>query len=202
MPNISIFKTLKRRGTTITINSSSDRSSPVVNILDFYSSSIWTSQSNDTDPHFIINLGKDLVLIERYAIKIVANDFYPLEWEIIGSFDGQNWSIIDHREYDICENNTYVRTQYNMIGCKSQMHKMFAVSEMFPIRYIKFRQVGLNCAKKYNNGNGNGWENALYLSGFAVFGDIYQSIHRCSIYIKAGNNINRLLMQILFITTS
>ena len=175
MRDISLISTLNR---PISVTNSSCSQCNIEKIIGFNdNSSKWVSAVYLKDQYFIINFGYNTIKVEKYALRTVTDDYYPIEWEIYGSLDGQKWTIIDHKEDDICEGNTYYRSS-NLIACSINAVKIYEVNKKMLLRYLKVKQIGKNIVRKYNPDHTDGFNYAFYLSGFEAYGkvEIYKKI--------------------------
>ena len=170
--NTSIIKTLKSnpRGVKIT-NSSAYNNYNVEVLLDFWSDGVWIS-GTILNQSFTIDFGDKIACVERYALRLYPIDHYPISWSVYGSFDGLNWSLIDHRDHDICASFVTKRKGDSITICGIYAVEMFEASNPMCYRFIKVQQDGQNSGSKYNQDAANSFHNAFYLNGFEVFGSV------------------------------
>ena len=165
MPNNSIINNYFRKKPNEVITSSAS----VKHLMDFSQSSSFSCNQNNVDYCFSFDFKWNRVLIERYAIKLKAYDFYPIEWTVEASNDGKKWDVIDHPNENICQGNTGARSD-GIVGCKTAMSKMREVNKAV-IRYIRFKMIGSNSCR-YTHA-GSLYCSYCYLTGFDIFGRVY-----------------------------
>ena len=172
---------MKPGGIDITNSSSRYETNNLPILIDFWSDGVWTSEG-ELNQFFIIDFKNKIACIERYALRLFSGDHYPISWSVYGSLNGKNWSLIDHRDHDICADFVTTRTDGVYI-CGKYAVEMFEVSNPMCVSYIKVQQDGKNSGSKYYPSSTSEWHNAFYLNGFETFGRIcyfhFQSLKRC-----------------------
>ena len=186
MISASIFDYLRRhkQGSFVATASSNRLSTMDINqILGLSTTSHWTSDGKFSQ-YFTVEFPYNFIYIHSYAMRTVARDHYPLEWNITGSFDGEKWFLIDHRKDNICKDHLFKRPENTeVICCEIQVTKIYNVSQTASLRFIRVQQIGYNSAMTNNPDLVSSYLKNFYLSGFEVYGTIFAPIRQCT-YIQ------------------
>ena len=167
--NISLLKYAKENDpNNVNIKATERNDTKAEKLFDFWSDGLWVSQPID-NPDFTINISTFSFFVERYALRLYYNDYYPIEWKVYGSMNGENWVLIDHRTDDICKNFITQRID-GVTVCGIYAVKMYEMKTPMKLKYIKVQQIGKNSGEKYQTFKETEWRKAFYLSSFEIFG--------------------------------
>ena len=173
--NISLLKYAKAHDPdNVKINATERSGTKAEKLFDFWGDGLWTSQPID-NPDFVINISTFSFYVQRYAFRLYYNDYYPIEWKVFGSMNGERWTMIDHQTDDICKDFITQRNGGVTI-CGIYAVKMYSLKTPMKLKYIKVQQIGKNSGEKYQTYMETEWRKAFYLSGFEIFGKLNYSI--------------------------
>ena len=171
--NVSIINKLKYKNIVSISCTSSRYNNTINNVLDFNSNNAWTSGDIENQS-FTINFKNFAVIPYNYSMKTVSGDHYPLEWNVEGSYDGEEWITLSNIKDNICKD--FIKLRYDdVFVCSKNIIKTYTMNATLPVSYIKVQQIGTNSGALYNPNYYN-YLNAFYLAGIEFYGDIYSSI--------------------------
>lgn len=117
-------------------------------------------ESKNPAPHFTIDFSRYKAYVTNYQMQTIAGSTPPVAWNIKGSNDNKEWSLLDEKSNQdelICERNTNYNHQ-----CKGRDTTFYSLANPIgPFRYIKY-----TCIKnRINNLD-------IRIGGFELYGSI------------------------------
>ena len=191
MSSKSIVKALQKKRIKISITNSSAEELDATRLLNFDVPSRFLTAYGDINPYITFDFKNYRGCVDKYVIRTTF-DHYPINWQIQGSVNGKNFTILDERSDDICKNNLITRDT-GIVVCGAEIAKTYEVKNQMCVRYLRLKQIGENSERTNNPNRSDKAKDSLYLSGFDVYGVPMSPLNLCFQTYKKRFKINQSL---------